>query len=123
MFTASQGSTVNEKNANIGDWMDQSPRKKTVATEMWPAKMVSSSAENLEEDKIAPPIHTRHFHVDRTTTFSNYLCSSSPGSWLCNFVQHTRSSFGTVQKSSDPTFVLFQPFCWFLFFFFLGQIF
>ena len=27
----------------------------------------STSAENLEEHKIAPPIHTKHVHIDRAT--------------------------------------------------------
>ena len=57
MFTASQSSTVNDgKNVNIGDWINL--QGTNCCTEMRPAKMVSSSAKKLREDRINPPIRT-----------------------------------------------------------------
>ena len=62
--------SMNEKRTSEHWRLDQSPRKKNCCTEMWPAKMVSSSAENSDEDKIDPPIHIGYFHSGGATTWT-----------------------------------------------------
>ena len=55
-----------------------------------------------------------HLYFHSCNVFS-HLPSSSPKQWFGNVVQHTCSTFSAVQKLLHPSFMLFHPFCLFLF--------
>ena len=82
----------------------------------------SSPVLEYEHAKTLPLLSVHFYSILRLRDVKdilNYLCSSSLRSCHGNVVQHTCSSFGTVQKFSDHIFVRFQPFCLCSFFFLL----